>query len=533
MRFGSSLISSSALCYFVVLLAGDAHAQSAGPLDFVPRAELDVPGTALFGQQLSLSDADLLVGAQGSGSIPAQEFVFHRSAGTWSQQTTFNVLHPFVDPCFPLTNVVAISGDIAVIGYPHWGSLCKAYVSLRTGTSWSTPVVIEDEAGGSFNFGQAALVRGNVVFIGSPNDPFTGEVWVWRLTPSGWVWQELLRPHGGHHAYGTLLASSGDTLLVGEDDAVEVLTQGASVLDWNFQAILDPVGDARPRAIAIDGDVAAVSILGSGPPSNCSTTTTSEVLVYERSGSSWSQTASLVAADTAPPVLGTSLAVHGDTIYVGAATQPVGIAAGAVYVFQHLGSGWAQTAKLVSNPPLPSQSYFGASLVTDGTTLCVGAPGTGSSPGTVQIFDITSLAPTQTYCTAKINSQGCTPQIGAIGVPGATNPNPFAITSTNMINHKSGFVLYSVAGMAATPFQGGTLCLASPLHRTPAQNSGGNVGPTDCSGTYSLDFNARVQSGIDPALVPGVEVWAQYYSRDPGDPYMVGLTDAVTFIIGS
>jgi hypothetical protein len=322
-------------------------------------------------------------------------------------------------------------------------------------------------------------------------------------------------------------------LLIAEDDAVEVRTQGASVLEWNLQALLDPAGDAPPRAIAIDGDVAVVSTLGSGSPFNCAATPTSDVIVYERSGSSWSATASLVGADAAPPVLGTSLAVHGDTIYVGAATQPVGSADGAVYVFQRAGPGWTQTAKLASNPTLPSQSRFGASLVTDGATLCVGAPGTGSNPGTVQIFDVSPLPQASTYCAAKINSQGCLPQIGAVGIAGATNPNPFSIDATNVINHKSGFVLYSIAGSAATPFQGGTLCLAAPLHRTPAQNSGGNTGPADCSGTYAFDFNARVQSGVDPALVPGVEVWAQYYSRDPGDPFAVGLTDSVVFTIGS
>jgi hypothetical protein len=30
-----------------------------------------------------------------------------------------------------------------------------------------------------------------------------------------------------------------------------------------------------------------------------------------------------------------------------------------------------------------------------------------------------------------------------------------------------------------------------------------------------------------------VQVWAQWITRDPADPFHVGLTDAVTFVIGS
>ena len=73
--------------------------------------------------------------------------------------------------------------------------------------------------------------------------------------------------------------------------------------------------------------------------------------------------------------------------------------------------------------------------------------------------------------------------------------------------------------------------MATPTKRTPLQDSGGNPPPNDCSGVYAYDFNARIQSGVDANLTAGATVFAQYWSRDPGDPYTTGLTDAVSFTI--
>lgn len=138
-----------------------------------------------------------------------------------------------------------------------------------------------------------------------------------------------------------------------------------------------------------------------------------------------------------------------------------------------------------------------------------------------------------TYCQAKINSLGCQPVISYLGTPSASSPSGFFVQATSVLNRKSGFLLYTTAGRASTPFFGGTLCLASPLHRTPAQNSGGTQAGSDCTGVYSFDFNAWIAGGSDPSLVAGVTVDAQYYSRDPGfvTPDNVGLSNALEFTL--
>ena len=143
------------------------------------------------------------------------------------------------------------------------------------------------------------------------------------------------------------------------------------------------------------------------------------------------------------------------------------------------------------------------------------------------------LAPPGTYCTAKVNSQGCTPLIGSSGTPSASDPTPFDVTASMVINNKNGILFYGLNGPNNLPFQGGWLCVQPPLKRTPIQNSGGNPPPDDCSGTYTFDFNAWLQGGSDPGVGPGVQVHGQYWQRDPQSPSTTGLTDAIAFAVGS
>ena len=80
-------------------------------------------------------------------------------------------------------------------------------------------------------------------------------------------------------------------------------------------------------------------------------------------------------------------------------------------------------------------------------------------------------------------------------------------------------------------FQGGTKCVVSPTVRSVTQNSGGSACGVDCSGTYSLDFNAHIASGIDPTLVVGSEVYAQYWPRDPASQSTTSLSNALRFVV--
>jgi hypothetical protein len=136
------------------------------------------------------------------------------------------------------------------------------------------------------------------------------------------------------------------------------------------------------------------------------------------------------------------------------------------------------------------------------------------------------------YCTAKTSPLGCRPGVSWSGTPSATSAAPFWIGARGVDSHRSGLLFCGLDGQAAAPFLGGTLCVASPLHRTPLQNSGGNPPPHDCSGAFALDFNAWIRAGSCPGLVAGTQVRAQYWYRDPASPGGGGLSDAIAFAIG-
>ncbi|MCE9596241.1 MAG: hypothetical protein K8S98_18780 [Planctomycetes bacterium] len=152
----------------------------------------------------------------------------------------------------------------------------------------------------------------------------------------------------------------------------------------------------------------------------------------------------------------------------------------------------------------------------------------GHDAGRVHVYSFVR-APT-TYCAAKVNSVGCTPFVQGVGTPSVSSGQPFRIKAFQVLNKKFGLLFYAFTPQSV-PFQGGRLCMKLPITRCGVLNSGGNPPPNDCSGAYAYDFNDRIRNGVDPALVAGEEVFAQYWSRDLGDPFATGLTDALALFI--
>jgi hypothetical protein len=139
-----------------------------------------------------------------------------------------------------------------------------------------------------------------------------------------------------------------------------------------------------------------------------------------------------------------------------------------------------------------------------------------------------------TYCTAKLNSAGCMPAVGTSGLPKVSGgPGSFTISASQLLNQKSGLLYYGFLPNNA-PFQGGFLCVASPITRTPLASTNGSPSGTNCTGSLAFDMGALIASGADPALECGAIVYAQFWSRDPGfaPPNNTSLSQGVKFQIG-
>ncbi|MCK6447833.1 MAG: hypothetical protein L6Q99_15685 [Planctomycetes bacterium] len=137
----------------------------------------------------------------------------------------------------------------------------------------------------------------------------------------------------------------------------------------------------------------------------------------------------------------------------------------------------------------------------------------------------TPCADPVTYCTAKVNSLGCTPSLTTIGFPSVSSGS-FQVRATQLRSQQPGLVIWS-ANAASIPFQGGTLCVAPPVKRTTPASAGGS-GSTSCNGVISFTWSTAYlqQQGLAPGQTTHAQVWA----RDNGDPFGSSLSNAASFV---
>ena len=205
-------------------------------------------------------------------------------------------------------------------------------------------------------------------------------------------------------------------------------------------------------------------------------------------------------------------------------------------------SGWfknpgsAQTAdqewnSVISNVSRVRWSFGDPSLIHASDNWVLGMDNARISRGTGGTATV--------YCTAKVNSLGCLPAIGSTGSSSASASSGFTVTGANVRNGKAGLLFYGTSGRASIPFQGGTLCVAPSIRRTPVVNAGGNPPPAnDCSGVFSIDMNAFAAGALggNPSaqlLVPGTVVDGQFWGRDQGFPAPMNttLTDGLEWTV--
>lgn len=193
---------------------------------------------------------------------------------------------------------------------------------------------------------------------------------------------------------------------------------------------------------------------------------------------------------------------------------------------------------LTSTPQAQSgtltQSGSNLSFVMPVSTTFPFADATTGASGTITIVGTLRAAWTcpaaSTYCTAKVNSLGCTPAIAVTGGASYSSNTPCVVSASNIVAQRLGLLFYGY-GAGNAPFQGGFLCVQPPTLRTLIQNSGGTPAGGDCTGTFAFDMNAHIQSFVDAGLYPGREVYTQYWSRDPASASTTNLTNGAKLTI--
>ena len=160
------------------------------------------------------------------------------------------------------------------------------------------------------------------------------------------------------------------------DDMIIVTETAIWAYSYPFAADGDFVhvfGTGEGLQAAIDGDTLVVAEAAGYVYGFYNTFLPGQVFIYERSGSSWIQSQTLVALDTRPDdYFGTDVSIDNGLILVGAPGHDnQGIDTGAAYVYRNLNSNWEASGKIYPRRALAEMS-FGTRVITDGFTIASG-----------------------------------------------------------------------------------------------------------------------------------------------------------------
>ena len=147
-------------------------------------------------------------------------------------------------------------------------------------------------------------------------------------------------------------------------------------------------GSSFGYSVALAGDRALIGAPGNGDAG----TDSGGAYVFEFSGGTWTQTATLTASDTAEDDLfGWSVALDGDRVLVGAVGDgDAGDFTGSAYVFDLRNGEWTETIRLTASDAA-ERDYFGHSVALSGDRALIGAFGdddAGSLSGSAHVFEL-------------------------------------------------------------------------------------------------------------------------------------------------
>jgi hypothetical protein len=256
-------------------------------------------------------------------------------------------------------------------------------------------------------FGVSSAVSGNIVVVGAfdANIEKTGTSYVYVKPSSGWknmTQRATLTPSDGGEGFGTSVAISGDTIIVGAANASNQYgrtpdrqTQGPGAAyifvkpasGWKnltetakLTASDGVGGDAFGYNVSISGNTAAIGALFAHGG-------TGAAYVFVKPGSGWSkmtQTAELTASDATTFDNMGSVAISGNTVVTGAFGHNNFM--GAAYVFTKPSTGWQNMTQRAEFSSTKANQIYGFSVATDGKTAIVGAVGANQGIGAAYIY---------------------------------------------------------------------------------------------------------------------------------------------------
>lgn len=326
-----------------------------------------------FGVSVAIQGDTIVVGASatkiGLKEQQGKAYVFTRNSALWTQ--TQVIVANDGDALDHFGNDVALDGNSMIIGASEdtIGATSfqgSAYIFVKSNNVWTQQqkIVSTDSEAGT-DFSKSVAISGGTVVIGAWNGSGNsllgqGFAYVYVLDSSTWSLQRKLAASdpNSYQGFGYDVSVSGDTILVGQRFYSPVSVFVRTGTTWTQQATLFPndrLGDEEfGYSVALDGNRAAIgSVSKIGNKVDQGT-----VYVFDRVGSTWTQTEKLFAADgLGYDLLGTSVGVSGEAAIAGALLSNVGTQSdqGAAYLFQQAVTTIAPIQVSISYEPTTNQ----------------------------------------------------------------------------------------------------------------------------------------------------------------------------------
>ena len=380
-----------------------------------------------FGISVAVSGDTAVVGATqvNAESNRGAVYIFQRDQGgadNWGEVTRLHASDGAAFDAFGRS--VAVSGDTVVVGANMEDMLSEeagaAYVFRRDEGGvdhWGeVKKLLASDAQFRDEFGGSVAVNGDTVVVGANMEDAggseAGAAYVFQRDEGGvdnWgeVKKLLASDAQEFDFFGQSVAVSGDTTIVGAfgEDAGGSAA-GAAYVFQRDQGGADNWGEVTKltgsdalaadffgQSVAVSGDTAVVGARGAFAGEFPGAVVGGAAYIFERDeggAGNWGEVTRLTASDAhRGDFFGTSVAVSGDTVVVGA---PVRAGGGAPYVFQRDKGGagnWGQVKKVTASDAEAGDG-FGESVAVNGDTAIVGAPGEdagGSRAGAAYVFE--------------------------------------------------------------------------------------------------------------------------------------------------
>ncbi len=335
-----------------------------------------------FGYAVDLDGAVAVAGANlndASAVDAGAAYVFDAADDAFTLQATLRPAGLGFDDRFG--QAVGVSGDRVVVGAPRDDDLGTdtgaVYVFARGTDGWELETKLLPVGGIAYGrAGAAVAVDGDTIAFAGGR-----KIFVYTLTESGWTQQAILvSPTGAYDYFGCSLAVSGDSILVGAHGFQSAYDQGFAYVftrtdgAWSLEATLQAAdgvsNDMFGCSVDLDGDTALIGAWGDDDLG----TTCGAAYAFSRTDGAWAQTVKLVPAGAgAYDEIGYFVSLDGSLAAIGAHYDDDGGSdAGAVYVFDS-SAGWTQTAKLIADDSAPGDIMGNPSV--SGDRVFVGAMG--------------------------------------------------------------------------------------------------------------------------------------------------------------